>query len=275
MMEGKLDTALRSRDIEKLLSLWSTGGSQSRRLVRTLAADGAREWAVCLVAQGPQGARLAAAVLGATQGEPQTLVNPLRTLATHVDCAVREAAARALGEQLTRRFADVLPIAITWRKDPEPVVRRAAILATTRAAATGNLSWSEPLLRFVTPLLPDRSPEVRRTLGPGVLREVYLEVFPDDTLEYLAQWSTSHDAQVLWHVAMTLAGPAGKKVAGKGVIILRRLALDERPPVRGAVTAALSALAYYAPDVVLPKLRTWLGDEDRAPIARAAIRRAA
>ncbi len=274
-MESKLDKALRARDVATLLDLWSAGGPQSRRLVRTLAADGARGWAHGFAAQSPQGARLAASILGATQADPQMIADQLRTLANHDDGAVRDAAARALGQQLTERFADVLPIAVSWRKDPKPAVRRAAILASASAAATGNLSWSEPLLRFLTPLLSDRAPEVRRALGPGVLRQVYLEVFPDDTLEYLAQWSTSHDAQVLWHVAMVLSGPAGEKVAGKGVIILRRLALDERPSVRGAVAASLSALAQHAPDVVLPRLRTWLGDEDRAPIARTALRSAA
>ncbi len=274
-MESKLDTALRTRDVTKLLELWSGGGPQSRRLVRTLAADGAQEWADCLAAQGTQGARLAASILGATQADLPMISDQLRRLATHEDGAVREAATRALGQQLTERFADVLPIAVSWRKDPKPAVRRAAILASASAATTGNLSWGEPLLRFLTPLLPDRSPEVRQALGPGVLRHVYLEAFPDDTLEYLAQWSTSHDAQVLWHVAMALSGPSGEKVAGKGVIILRRLALDERPSVRGAVAASLSALAQHAPDIVLPKLRTWLGDEDRATIARTALRSAA
>ncbi|MFO8034444.1 MAG: HEAT repeat domain-containing protein [Candidatus Bipolaricaulota bacterium] len=268
----KLEKSVRDREISGVLKLWSAGGSLSKRVVESLADDGALQWADSLSAHGLQGARAAAAVLAKAAAEPDAIGSRLRALSIHPDRTVRQGAAQALGRQLTARFSDLLPVVEGWVADPEPGVRRAAVQATSVAASTGNIGWSGALLNTLAPLLSDRSPHVGRALGPGALARTYLEVFPDDTVEHLAQWSTSHDERVLWNVAMAFSGPAAGKVAGKAVIVLGRLALDDRPYVRAAVAAALRALTDHAPPVAVPKLRSWLSDEERAPVARAALR---
>jgi len=133
------------------------------------------------------------------------------------------------------------------------------------------LDWAAPLLELLEPLLVDRTPEVRTALGPRVLARELFSVYPDDTFEYLVHWSTSHDPQVLWHVAMGLSGPPAARRVRRSLILLRRLALDERRYVLGAVAAALRRLGSLAPDPVLSELRRWLSDEDRAPVARAVL----
>ncbi len=264
--------AVRDGDIEAVLRLWSAGGAQSRAAVKAMAQDGALRWADSLLAHSSHGARAAAAVLARTSEEAETIGARLHTLATHEESRVRAAAAQALGLQLTERFAELLPVVQSWATDPSPSVRRAAVEATAQPASTGNFSWAEPLLRTLGPLLSDRCPQVRRSLGPGVLARVYLDSLPDDTVEHLAQWSTSHNEQVLWNVAMTLSGPAVGRVAGKALIVLRKLALDDRPYVRAAVTAALTSLTTHAPRIAVARLERWLADDERAPVARAALR---
>ncbi len=268
----KLDQSLHQGDTDAVLELWSSGGTTSGRLARALAREGALRWADSLAASGPRGARLAAAVLAQADASPEHISARLRELAVHSAYRVRDGAAQALGQQLLDRFADFLPIVESWASAPEVSVRRAAVQATAVPAATGNIGWSDPLLEALAPLLADRTPQVSRALGPGVLAEVYLEALPDDTVEHLAHWSTSHDEQVLWNVALAFSGSAGGKVAAKALIVLRRLALDERPYVRAAVSAALGGLVMHAPHVSVPKLQRWLAEEERAPLARAALR---
>ncbi len=273
MAVNRLEESVRKGDTAAVLKLWSRGGSVSRHVVHILARDGALRWADSLSACSPGGARAAAAVLAEALDDPEAIGFRLRSLAVHSDHRVRAGAAHALGRQLRAHFSDVLPVVASWASDPEATVRRAAVQATAVPAATGNIGWSDPLLAVLTPLLPDRAPQVSGALGPGVLARVYLVAFPEDTVEHLAHWSTSHDEQVLWNVAMACSTPAGGKVAGKVLIILRRLALDDRPYVRAAVTAALGTLVMHAPGVAVPKLRSWLAEEERAPVARAALRR--
>jgi len=259
-------------DIEAVLELWGEGGALSRTAVTTMAEDGALWWADSLLAHSPHGARAAAAVLARCTGAPEALASRLHMLATYEDSRVRAAAAQALGSQLVERFSEFLPVVQSWAVDPTPEVRRAGIEATAKPASTGNFGWAEPLLKTLSPLLADRCPHVRRRLGPGVLARTFLDALPDDTVEHLAQWSTSHDEQVLWNVAMAFSGPAVGRVAGKALIVLRSLALDDRPYVRAAVTAALTSLATHAPRIASARLEPWLADDERAPVARAALR---
>ncbi len=268
----ELEENVRKGDTATVLELWSVGGPRSRALIHILAHDGALRWADSLAASGPRGARASAAVLAEARGEPEAIGSRLRALALHSDRKARDGAAEAMGQQLVARLSDVLPIVKSWTSAPEESVRRAAVQATAVPAATGNIGWSDPLLGVLAPLLADRASQISGTLGPGVLARVYLESFPEDTVEHLAHWSTSHDDQVLWNVAMAFSGPAAGKVAGKAMIILRRLALDERPYVRTAIAASLGSLVTHAPHVSVPKLQRWLAEEERAPLARAALR---
>jgi len=120
----------------------------------------------------------------------------------------------------------------------EPWVRRAVPIATATCAHPQRLDWAAPLLELIEPLLSDRPPEVKGILGPRVLAH-----------------------------KLAVAG----RCTRKALILLRKLALDERRYVRGAVAAALRRLGKIAPDPVLTELKRWLADEDRAPIARNAL----
>ncbi len=272
MGEERLLEGVREGDIGAVLGLWGAGGRISRRVVQTLSQDSALHWVELLSAVEPQGPRLAAAVLAESPADPQLIDSRLRVLSTHRDRRVRECAHRALGSQLTRRFSQMLPILAAWVADPEPLVRLAAAQATALPASTEHIGWGDALLEVLAPLLADRSPQVCRALGPRVLAKIFLQAYPDEAVEYLAHWSTSHDEAVLWNVAMAFSAPAGSGPVGKALIILRRLALDERPRVRAAVIAALRALAARSPSVAIPKLRSWLEDEERASLAKAVLR---
>jgi len=62
-------------------------------------------------------------------------------------------------------------------------------------------------------------------------------------------------------------------MARRALIVLRRVALDERRYVRGAVARALVRLAVTCPDAVAGELRRWLEDPERGSIAREALGR--
>jgi HEAT repeat protein len=258
-------------DVEILAEAWRRGGAARQRLIVQLADEGAVAWADRLTAGPAEARRLAAAVL-AHAPQPDQAVDRLRTLASDKDRFVRETAVHALGALLAQRFAEVYPLFGTWRGDPDPLVRRAVVLAAAAAADPVRLDWAGPLLKLLEPLLSDRTPEVRNALGPGVLAHTFFPVYPDDTFEQLTYWSASHDEQVLWHVAMAMTGPGVEARARKALILLRRLSLDERRYVRGAVVRALARLGQACPDPTASELRRWLDDEDRAPVAREALR---
>ena len=262
--------ALAAGDLEPVLAAWHRGGEARRRLVERLAPQALR-WGEALAAGPEEARRLAAALLGAWDGDPEPALELLRGLASDPDSRTRELAARGMGELLARRFEGVFPLLGAWRSDPTPQVRRAVVLAVGAGARPERLDWAAPLLELLEPLLSDRAPEVRSALGPRVLARDLFSVYPDDTFEYLAHWSTSYDEQVLWHVAMGLSGPPAAQRVRRSLILLRRLALDERRYVQGAVAAALRRLGKLAPDPVLSELKRWLSDEDRAPLARAVL----
>ena len=265
-------SALEKGELELLVSAWQRGGEARKRAVLALARGKPEKWAEGLTGSIPEARRLAAAALGASERSPELILDLLHVLAADPDPHTRNLAARAAGQQLARRFPEVYPVLGTWRGDPEPWVRRAVPIAAATCAHPQHLDWAVPLLKLIEPLLSDRTPEVKGILGPRVLAHELAVAYPDDTFEYLTFWSTSHDEQVLWHVAMALSGPLAGRRPRKALILLRKLALDERRYVRGAVAAALRRLGKIAPDPVLAELKRWLADEDRAPIARAALR---
>jgi len=262
--------ALAAGDLTPALAAWHRGGEARRRLVERLAPQALR-WGEVLAAGPEEARRLAATLLGAWEGDPEPALELLRRLAADPDGRTRELAARAVGGLLAQRFAETFPVLGTWRGDPSPAVRRAVVLAVGAGARAERLDWAAPLLELLAPLLSDRAPEVRAVLGPRVLAHDLFSTYPDDTFEYLAHWSTSYDQQVLWHVAMALSGPPAAQRVRRSLILLRRLALDERRYVLGAVAAALRRLGKLAPDPVLSELKRWLSDEDRAPVARSVL----
>jgi hypothetical protein len=126
-------------------------------------------------------------------------------------------------------------------------------------------------MRLVDSLLADRDPTVRRLLGPSALG-AFLGAYPDVTFDSLIGWSTSSDPQVLWNVAMAFTAASAAPLAKRALIVLRKLALDERRTVWRAVAAAMWQLGRRRPDVVRPELERWLADETRAKVAREALK---
>lgn len=262
----------RGEGLEAYLVAWQRGGGARREVISVLSQREWADWGPGLIASGQEGRRLVAAALGAWAGEAEEALAVLRQLAGDPDRRTRELAAQAAGAWLARAFEEVYPILGMWRGDPQAWVRRAVPLAVAAGARPEHLEWADPLLRLLEPLLSDRAPEVKTALGPRVLAHHLSSLYPEDTFEHLAYWSTSYDEQVLWHVAWALSGPAAARRARRALILLRKLALDERRYVRGAVASAVRQLGKLAPDPVLAELKGWLGDETRAPVARAALR---
>jgi len=135
-----------------------------------------------------------------------------------------------------------------------------------------RLERAEPLLKLLEPLLADRAPEVRRSLGPVAIGGGLLRYYPEMTFEYLVKWSTANDEQVLWNVAMSFSGPGAVPLVKKALIVLRRLSLDERRYVWRAVASAMWKLGRKRPEIVRPELARWLEDERRVRVARAALK---
>lgn len=255
---------------EQVLEAWRRGGPSRDRVLVRLTEEGPLEWAGRLLPGPAEARRLAASLLGRSPCPAEALVH-LRPLASDADRYTREAATRSAGELLVQHFDEVYPILGTWRTDPNPLVRRAVVLIAGVAADPMRLDRVEPLLRLLDPLLPDRAPEVRGAVEV-VLPRALFAAYPEDVFEQLTFWSTSHDEMVLGHVATTLGrAPAG--IARRALIVLRRVALDGRRSVRGAVARALVHLAATCPDEVGTELRRWLDDPERAPIARDALGR--
>jgi hypothetical protein len=126
-------------------------------------------------------------------------------------------------------------------------------------------------MSLVEPLLADADPTVRHLLGPSALA-TFLGAYPDVTFESLIGWSTSSDSHVLWNIAMAFTSASAAPLAKRALIVLRKLALDERRIVWRAVAAAMWRLGRRRPDVVRPELERWLSDEAREKVARQALK---
>lgn len=200
------------------------------------------------------------------------VVESLKELILNGDAGVQRAAYRALGAFFYEHFVEVYPYLRTWAEDDEPALRRAVAFAVMEAIHPFRFDLAEHFLKLIELLLPDKTPQIRWAVGPKVIAEGLLPAYPDDTFEYLTKWSTNHDEQVLWNVAMGLAGAAAIRRTSKALIILRRLALDERRYVWRAVASAMWRLGRRDPAPVLAELRRWLSDDDRAHVARVALK---
>ncbi len=253
---------------QNVVEQWRHGGKARERLVQALVHEGALAWATRLQQGGREERRLAATLLGYAQ-EVEPALQLLRGLVADEDRYTREAAVQAVGKLLERDFPRALAILSEWRRD-NPKVRRAAVLAVAHMADRLHMERAGPSLQFIRPLVGDPSPEVGPAVSAALVQ--FLQAWPDETFEELAAWSAEHDEPVLQQVAQTL-GQTPPSLIRKALIVLRRLALDERKAVRQAVVKALRRLAEVQSDVVFAELRRWLPDEDRAPVARATLSR--
>ncbi len=227
-----------------------------------------------LVADGkPASLHLACQMIPAcVQRDRKAAMRLLLRLADAEDWTVRDAAAETCGRLLRDHFAAMIDDLYGWRSHKSARVRRAVVVAAGRTARPDRLEWAEPLLKLLEPLLGDGDPTVRRNLGPSTLGRSLLGCYPMMAFEYLLKWSTSNDPAVLRNVAMAFSGPAAEPIARKALIVLRKLSLDERWPVRRGVSSAMWKLGRRCPEIVRPELMRWLEDERRVDVAREALR---
>ncbi|QAA77125.1 MAG: hypothetical protein BIP78_1359 [Candidatus Bipolaricaulis sibiricus] len=255
---------------EQVLEAWRRGGASRTRVLIALSEDGALDWVDRLLPGPPEARRLAAALLGRSPHLAEALGH-LRTLVSDDDRYTREAAVQAVVQLWHERFEEAYPILGAWRTDPNPLVRRAVVLAAGGIAEPLRLDRVAPLFSLLDPFVRDRAPEVRAAVE-GVLAHALFTAYPEDTFEQLTYWSASHDTGVLSHVATAL-GQAPATIGRRALIVLRRVALADGRPVRAAVVRAMANLAPACPDAVGTELRRWLSDPERAAIAREALGR--
>lgn len=206
------------------------------------------------------------------RGSVAEVLESLKQLILEGAPGVQRAAYRALGKFFYEHFSEVYPRLRRWAAEEEPALRRAVAFAVMEAVHPFRFDLADHFLRLVELLLPDKTPQIRWAVGPKAIAEGLLPTYPDNTFEYLTKWSTNHDEQVLWNVAMGLSGAASIRRTGKALIILRRLALDERRYVWRAVASAMWRLGRKDPEPVLAELRRWLTNDDRAHVARVALK---
>ena len=221
--------------------------------------------------QGPVLSRGAIRIETETSSVAEVLES-LKKLILDGDASVQRAACRALGTFFYQHFAEVYPHLRRWAEEEDPALRRAVAFAVMEAIHPFRFDLAEHFLKLIELLLPDKTPQIRWAVGPKAIAEGLLPAYPDDTFEYLTKWSTVHDEQVLWNVAMGLSGAAAIRRTAKALIILRRLALDERRYVWRAVASAMWRLGRKDPAPVLAELRRWLSEDDRAHVARVALK---
>jgi hypothetical protein len=222
-------------------------------------------------APAPEARRIACELLPSAFGEdPASALAALAELAADTESPVRAAATAACARLADAHFERALAELLAWRDHASPHVRRAAAMACGRAAEPHRLERAPHLLRFIVPLMADADPAVRRAVGSSL--GTLLGAYPEPAFEALIGWSTSSDSNVLRTVAAAFAAEPAAGLAKRALIVLRKLALDERHAVWRATATAMWQLGRRRPDVVRPELERWLEDETRAKVAREALR---
>jgi len=278
-MQKSIETAITTGALADLADrLAGATTSDLAEIARRMSGDGVRPATLLTQATAlakrteREGRLLACQLLPHTYDlDPERTVRILARLVDDGDWTVRDGAATAAGRLLRADFRGMLPHVRGFAEDASATVRRAAVVAAGRAAHPHHLERAEPLLKLLAPLLPDPDPALRRALGPSALGGGLLRHYPRITFEYLTQWSTSNDANVLWNVTAALSSPAATPIAKKALIILRKLSLDERRFVWRAVASAIWKLGRKCPEIVRPELARWIEDERRVDVARAAL----
>ncbi len=215
-----------------------------------------------------------AALLLAEQyaGHEEAVAAALLRLADDTDWTVREYAANGLGRLLADHFDAVYARFAAWVRHPSANVRRAVAVATMTVARTDDVERAGRLLDLLEPLLTDRSPYVRKNLGPFAIGSALLVHHPDITFAALARWRDHHpDAQARWNLAMACSASGGARWPERSLAFLHTLADDPRPFVWRAVAGALIALGRRQPTVVQPEIRRWLDDPARRHVAERAL----
>ncbi len=167
----------------------------------------------------------------------------LRTLAEDADWEVREWAAGALADVLTRDFAGGMALCDAWSRQADEAPCRAVALALSSRSKERNAAETAPMLEIIGRLLPLDGAYLQKNLGPFVLGGGFLSRCPDATLKLLRQASRRRDENTRWNVAMAFTTAASRKHAAEGAKILDALGQDERKRIKSAVARARKNLS--------------------------------
>lgn len=195
----------------------------------------------------------------------------LKTLADDEHWVVREDAHNVWGRLLGKHFKKIKPILQTWTNSSSANLRRCVVIAVRKAGNLKREDLAKPLVCLLEPLLSDKTPYVRKNLGPFAIGDGLLRCYPSITMKYLHKWAGRKDEGTLWNVAMAFASYGGNKNWQEGTRILSALATDERRYVWRAVASAMLYLARRQPKV-LHMLEKWLKDSRRVKVAETALR---
>ena len=279
-MRDRIDQIIARGKLDSLASALDGAKVQDVRYAADRLVEAARDATVVLrqirdlvLRKEPASLHLACQLVPACyRHDAKAAMKLLQCLADDADWTVRDAAAETCGRLLRDDFAKMLDSLRQWRENASVNIRRAVVIAATRAARPNRLERAEPLLKLLEPLLSDEDATIRRNLGPSALGGSLLRSYPVNTFEYLVHWSTSNEPAVLWNVAMAFSAPPAAPIARKALIVLRKLSLDERRPVWRAVSSAMWKLGRRCPEIVRPELMRWLEDERRIEVAREALK---
>lgn len=203
--------------------------------------------------------------------DPRSAMMALETLVDDAERTVRAAASGAAARIAGMHFEHTIDLLAAWRDAGSADVRRAAAGAAAHSAEPHRPERAPHLVRFAKPFLGDADPSVRRAVTGSTLPAL-LRAYPEAAFEALVECSTASDPRVLRDVALAFASPAAAPLAKRALIVLRKLALDERRVVWRAAAAATWHLGRQRPDIVRPELDRWLEDEARAKVAREALK---
>jgi len=248
--------------------------SASQLLLQVLDNDEKKMWLWAKnlsTNKNPNTRRYASNVLRMLWNKDKNRVEKILTaLADDVHWLVREEAHGAWGELLINHFQQISQILQTFSTHSSPNLRRCVAIAVRSAGNLRREKWAESLIRLLEPLLPDKTPYVRKNLGSYVIGDGLLRCYPSLTLKYLRRWARSRSEGTRWNVAMSFASFGGNKNWREGVEILTQLATDKRRYVWRAVASALLYLARRHPEVQ-DALKTWLKDSKRAQVAETVL----
>jgi len=230
-------------------------------------------WAVALARRVEPAARqLACGLLpGFWRDHPRPVERSLQLLTDDAQWEVREWAGGALGQLLLDHFDAFYKRCLSWTNHPSANVRRAVCIAIRPPGRTRRPRWAEPLLDLLEPLLPDRTPYVRKNLGPFGIGSGMIRWYPEQTLARLAEWARREDAGTRWNVAMAFSTAGGADRWQEALPILMDLASDERRIVWRAASSALRVMGRRHPEEMVPRLQSWLSHPQRKRPAEVAL----
>lgn len=164
----------------------------------------------------------------------------------------------SLAELLAHGGAFVFPCFRRWAEEESPQLRKALVQVIGKAADPKDPFRAVFLFSLIDPLLWDEDPAVRRS-ARRVLREKLLSVYPEESLEVLAQWA-SDPAPEKRAFAASLLPLLPERMAKRALILLRCLARTEEEKVRRAVRRSLEILRKRAPKALDEELKRWEAD---------------